>query len=98
MPSLGLAMIVKNGAQTLANCIALALEFASPATTLRAVSIRAQMKDWSAAANLLSRGLELFPQNPELLQSRLELEQTISLAALWPATVTARAVPSARLP
>ncbi len=53
----------------------LALEFASPATTLRAVSIRARMKDWVAAENLVHRGLELFPQNPQLLNASMELEQ-----------------------
>lgn len=57
----------------------LALEFASPATALRAVSIRAQMKDWTAAANLLSRGLELFPQNPELRKAGMELQHETSL-------------------
>ena len=51
----------------------LAVEFASPATMLRAVSIRAQMKDWNAASNVLYRGLELFPQNRALLQARAEL-------------------------
>ena len=57
----------------------LALEFASPTTALRAVSIRAQMKDWNGAANLLSRGLELFPQNPELRKAGMELQQETSL-------------------
>lgn len=59
----------------------LALEFASPATMLRAVSIRAQMKDWKAAANVLHRGLGLFPQSGELLKARLELGQEMPLAA-----------------
>jgi glycosyltransferase involved in cell wall biosynthesis len=59
----------------------MALEFASPATMLRAVSIRARMKDWNAAANVLHRGLGLFPQNSELLRARSELARETPLAA-----------------
>jgi len=53
----------------------LALEFASPATMLRAVSIRARMQNWTAAENFLRHGLDLFPQNRELLNACVELEQ-----------------------
>ena len=60
----------------------LALEFSSPASMLRAVSIRAQMKDWTAAAKVLNRGLGLFPQNPELLRAKSEMVRATPLAAM----------------
>jgi glycosyltransferase involved in cell wall biosynthesis len=72
-------ILMKMMPQAAAAAERLALEFASPTTALRAVSIRAQMKDWNAAANLLSRGLELFPQNPELRKAGMELQQETSL-------------------
>jgi tetratricopeptide (TPR) repeat protein len=53
----------------------LAVEFASPAAMLRAVSIRAKMIVWNAASNVLHRGLELFPQDAALLRARAELAQ-----------------------
>jgi tetratricopeptide (TPR) repeat protein len=51
----------------------LASEFANPTTILRAASIRAQMKQWESAENLILCGLQRFPQNRGLLQARAEL-------------------------
>jgi|HubBroStandDraft_6_1064221.scaffolds.fasta_scaffold09607_2 tetratricopeptide (TPR) repeat protein len=51
----------------------LAIEFANPTTILRAASIRAQMKEWKTAENLILCGLQRFPQNRGLLQARTEL-------------------------
>jgi tetratricopeptide (TPR) repeat protein len=52
----------------------LARGYRSPTTILRAASIRAQMKEWNAAEEIILSGLELFPGNPELLQAKAELE------------------------
>jgi tetratricopeptide (TPR) repeat protein len=43
-----------------------------PKLFLRAASIRAQLKQWSQAEEILSRGLKLFPESPELQQARAE--------------------------
>lgn len=43
-----------------------------PKLFLRAASIRAQLKQWTQAEEILSRGLDLFPDSPELEQARLE--------------------------
>ncbi len=51
----------------------LAIEFANPTTILRAASIRAQMKEWKTAENIILCGLQRFPQNRGLLQARTEL-------------------------
>ena len=59
----------------------LAIEFANPTTVLRAASIRAQMKEWKAAENIIVRGLQRFPQNRGLLQARAELERETTPAA-----------------
>ncbi len=45
-----------------------------PKLFLRAASIRAQLKQWSKAEETLSRGLQLFPDSPELLQARSEAQ------------------------
>jgi len=43
-----------------------------PKLFLRAASIRAQLKEWRAAEEILVRGLELFPESPELQEARAE--------------------------
>lgn len=45
-----------------------------PKLFLRAASIRAQLKQWSQAEEVLLRGLQLFPESPELLQARAEAQ------------------------
>lgn len=54
----------------------LAIGLPTPGTILRAATLRARMKDWSAAEDLLIRGLQQFPASPGLLQARAELPQT----------------------
>jgi|CZKH01.1.fsa_nt_gi glycosyltransferase involved in cell wall biosynthesis len=56
----------------------LAIEQPHPATILRAASIRAQMKEWKVAKEGVIRGLQLFPQNQELLQAKAELGREIA--------------------
>jgi hypothetical protein len=63
----------------------LAIEFANPTTILRAASIRAQMKEWKTAENIILYGLQRFPQNRGLLQARTELAPQ-STAQLRPHT------------
>jgi tetratricopeptide (TPR) repeat protein len=58
----------------------LAVEYPTPATIFRAVSIRDQMKEWKTAQELVVRGLQWFPQNPELLQAKAELERETTRA------------------
>ena len=53
----------------------LAEEFPSCATTLRAASIRAEMKEWKAAEDVVLQGLKLLPDNRELLQVKAEIER-----------------------
>jgi len=43
-----------------------------PKLFLRAASIRAQLKEWKTAEELLARGLELFPESVELQEARAE--------------------------
>jgi glycosyltransferase involved in cell wall biosynthesis len=43
-----------------------------PKLFLRAASIRAQLKQWAQAEELLLRGLQLFPESPELQEARRE--------------------------
>lgn len=43
-----------------------------PRLFLRAASLRAQLKQWSQAEEILSRGLELFPESQELELARVE--------------------------
>lgn len=59
----------------------LAREFSNPTTILRAASIRAQMKEWKTAENLILCGLQRFPQNRGLLQARAELVPQTAPAA-----------------
>jgi len=42
---------------------------------LRAASIRAQLKQWDQTEVLLTRGLQLFPESPELRQAYVEVSQ-----------------------
>jgi len=44
-----------------------------PKLFLRAASIRAQLKQWSQADEILSRGLQLFPESLEIQESRSEV-------------------------
>jgi glycosyltransferase involved in cell wall biosynthesis/Flp pilus assembly protein TadD len=44
-----------------------------PKTILRAAAIRAHLKQDNQARTLIQRGLEFFPQSPELLQAKAEL-------------------------
>jgi len=49
---------------------------ANPKFFLRAASIRAQLLQWEQAADILSRGLLLFPQSQELRSAHAELART----------------------
>jgi tetratricopeptide (TPR) repeat protein len=44
-----------------------------PKLFLRAASLRAQLKQWSHAEDILSRGLQLFPESPELQRAHAEV-------------------------
>jgi len=48
-----------------------------PKLFLRAASIRAQLKEWSKAEAILMRGLELFPESPELREARAEMRSKL---------------------
>jgi tetratricopeptide (TPR) repeat protein len=54
-----------------------------PTTFLRAVSIRVQMKDSRGAEVLIAHGLELFPDNADLLQARAELRHDATRVGLY---------------
>ncbi len=56
----------------------LAFKIPNPASVLRAASIRAQMREWKAAEDIVLRGLQKFPENWELLQARAEMGQGIA--------------------
>jgi tetratricopeptide (TPR) repeat protein len=45
-----------------------------PKLFMRAASIRAQLKQWSQADKILSRGLQLFPESDELQVARAEVD------------------------
>ncbi|HUK23230.1 MAG TPA: glycosyltransferase [Terriglobales bacterium] len=51
----------------------LARELPTPATILRAASIRARLQDWKAAEDFVLRGREKFPDSPELFRASAEL-------------------------
>jgi tetratricopeptide (TPR) repeat protein len=54
-----------------------------PVAFLRAASIHGHLRQWSAAEEIIRRGLELFPQHGELLQMKGELERELfSVAAV----------------
>ncbi|MGA9508318.1 MAG: glycosyltransferase [Candidatus Sulfotelmatobacter sp.] len=53
----------------------LADKIPNPATVLRAASIRAQIREWKAARDIVLRGLQKFPQNRELIQAKAEMGQ-----------------------
>jgi len=46
----------------------------NPRLYLRAASIRAQLQQWDQTAEILARGLDLFPQSPELRSAQAEAE------------------------
>lgn len=56
----------------------LADKIPNPATVLRAASIRAQMRQWKPAEDIVLRGLQKFPRNKELLQANAEMCQGIA--------------------
>jgi tetratricopeptide (TPR) repeat protein len=56
----------------------LAFKIPNPVSVLRAASIRAQMREWKAAEDIVLRGLQKFPENRELLQARAEMGQGIA--------------------
>jgi len=49
------------------------LKMGHPKLFLRAASIRAELKQWANAEETLSRGLQLFPESPELQSARTEI-------------------------
>lgn len=49
---------------------------ANPKFFMRAASIHAQLQQWQKAANILSRGVSLFPQSPELRAAFLEVARS----------------------
>jgi glycosyltransferase involved in cell wall biosynthesis len=53
----------------------LATEFPNPLTISRAASIHAHMSQWKHAEEIILRGLQLFPENQELLQAQAEVER-----------------------
>jgi tetratricopeptide (TPR) repeat protein len=50
-----------------------AFGFPNPATLLRAAVLRAQMQEWKPAQEIILRGLQLFPEDQELLSVKAEL-------------------------
>ncbi len=59
----------------------LAIALPNAATISRAASIRAQMKEWRAAERIVLRGLELFPEDHALAETRAELQREIRRTA-----------------
>ena len=47
---------------------------AHPKLFLRSASVCAQLAQWDRVMNILTRGIEMFPDSPELLQARTEVE------------------------
>jgi hypothetical protein len=66
----------------------LATDFPNVTTILRAVSIRAHIKQWKAAEEIVDRGLQMFPQDRQLLEAKRELEQEVPVPAKKPAYCT----------
>jgi glycosyltransferase involved in cell wall biosynthesis len=56
----------------------MAMEIPNPATIMRAASIRGQLKEWITVEGIISRGLQMFPENQQLLQTRAELQPELS--------------------
>ena len=56
----------------------LAARIPNPATVLRAASIRAQMREWKAAEEIVLRGIQQFPENRGLLQAKAEIGQDLA--------------------
>jgi tetratricopeptide (TPR) repeat protein len=54
----------------------------NPANILRAAVIRAQMWDWEPARSLVKQGLQMFPNNQELLALSAELEKKTRAVAV----------------
>jgi tetratricopeptide (TPR) repeat protein len=57
-----------------------------PKLFLRAASIRAQLNQWEQAEEVLSRGLKLFPDSPELQKARAEATNKRSHSNIAPVT------------
>ena len=53
----------------------LAAKMPNPTTVLRAASIRAQMREWKFAEEIVLAGIQKFPENRELLQAKAEMGQ-----------------------
>ena len=51
----------------------LAAKMPNPTTVLRAASIRAQMREWKFAEEIVLAGLQKFPENRELLRAKAEM-------------------------
>lgn len=52
-----------------------AIGFPNPATIMRAAVLRAQMQEWEPAQEIILRGLQLFPEDQDLLKVKTELEK-----------------------
>ncbi len=59
----------------------MATELPNPTTILRAVSIRSHMKQWRAAEKIVDRGLELLPEDQQLLEAKRELQREMAVPA-----------------
>ena len=59
----------------------LAWHLPSPATILRAASLRAVTNDWQAVEIILDQGLKLFPGDRQLLQARTEAKERMHYIA-----------------
>jgi tetratricopeptide (TPR) repeat protein len=58
-----------------------AFGFPNPATLLRAAVLRAQMQEWEPAQEIIVRGLQLFPEDQELLSVKAELAKKMGPVA-----------------
>jgi tetratricopeptide (TPR) repeat protein len=58
-----------------------AFGFPNPATLLRAAVLRAQMQEWEPAQEIILRGLQLFPDDQELLSVKAELAKKMGPVA-----------------
>jgi hypothetical protein len=47
----------------------------TPTTSLRAASVRAEMREWDTVQDMVVEGLRLFPDDRELLQAKAELDR-----------------------
>jgi tetratricopeptide (TPR) repeat protein len=59
----------------------MAADLPNAATILRALSIRSHMKQWRAAEKIVDRGLELLPEDQQLLEAKRELQREMAVPA-----------------